>query len=1353
MKKIFTFLVAFLTTLSGAVWGQTYPTAGSGSGTQEDPYILDLNDPKDIGDVNWQNVGSIVDWHGDSGLTDYADIRYNAFQIKEDGYYKVINSAGSDAISTYRIDIDNGNDWNAGEVRPVELNVTLILDNVNIEVTNPKDRKAPIWIEDNGSTGGEASEHKVTIQLVGKNSLTFKQDEMDGAAIATNENCDLTITGNGYLRAEGQVGIGMVEGISGDITINGGTVVAVGHNGPGFGGSDDNGTNLIINGNTLVISAGSQDIGEMRENLVKGIYYDSTSDYNSAMVHGDVTLDSQFPSSEELQNILGSDLKIDFASDGQLTLGEGVYFRADKLVNPTTNEAKLKAYKVTYDLNKSVGENEPIQITDESPYASIYAGANVSLAALPEDARTEAPSWQAMAWGQNNSGTYAKVTKTGSTTPTTSVANNQINATTIWAVDTWTDINVTQNETLDETIQLFYPQEAASLFTISNGTDLNQYGAALGTGDNANKVVAHTTGAIASPNEQATNVELTISGDNKKITLPFKVNKYAPSLKDATITVKKDGREYNSEPIKEVSEIISKIMVGGSEVAFTNVEMQFKKDNEGQEGDDLSSAPEEVGKYWVSVKAKAGATSYQGESKYVQFEITPKTVTVKSVADEVYTINGDGTFDWSDNVTLEGLIDGDNVTIKYNGTPEGSDYVDTPGTYTVSYTISKEGDDAGNYTIPESATGKLIVKKTGNENDPINPGDPEGEDTEIKIDDGEGGWEWSKDGYTRVYDGDTHSLKADNLVYVRQKGGENEWVAVPASAIEVTSVTPDQAIKNQGTYTVKLSIAETKDILYSGTVGDITLVITPRPMVIDINKLTAEDVAGITGATPIDITTDDVTFKAVEGKEESGIVEKEKDDAVVNGTITVTPAESTKEGKKAYTITVDEEDFKLYGVDGGKFAETNYTATYTYNGKSIEDGTITETIDDITPGEDTDIDDGDGDDSNWEWNTDANAYVVIYDGKGHGVATITVDGDKVQPTKVTYKDADGVELLNKELPTDAGRYTAEVEVTIGEESKTKIFPLCIEKRPLGVHFNLDDYILEAGGVYDASSVVEYEPVVIENVLVGGKLAEEDPVLEGTIKVADTPNSEDKYAVTFEGVKLGTDEDFDAENYEPTYYLNGELLELDENGDKTVGGEKDPEQGIDISEPDDETGISSIGTKRYRLYLANKDYNVADAKADYAAEGLELFSRHDKKYTKAGGSFTVWYEKDGVANAGGYRIFWSNKANGDYKEVKFDTVSEYFQIRNVQSNVYVKIYAADGFPVGNEEISAADYRAYAQPNKIVVITPQPTDVQIISMAGAVVATDKVTGQREFTNLTEGVYIVRMGETVVKLQVRK
>ena len=180
--------------------------------------------------------------------------------------------------------------------------------------------------------------------------------------------------------------------------------------------------------------------------------------------------------------------------------------------------------------------------------------------------------------------------------------------------------------------------------------------------------------------------------------------------------------------------------------------------------------------------------------------------------------------------------------------------------------------------------------------------------------------------------------------------------------------------------------------------------------------------------------------------------------------------------------------------------------------------------------------------------------------------------------------------------------------------------------------------------------------------------------------------------------------------------------------------------------DDEGGIS---TKRYQLFLADRDFYLNDK---YDAEGLVLFSRHDKRYAEVGGSFTVYYEKDGEVNAGDYRIFWSKSANGEYKEVKLDEVSGYYQIRNVQSNIYVKLYTEEGFPVANEAIEATETRAYAQANKIVVVTPEPTEVQIISMAGAVVATAQVAGQQEFANLAEGVYIVRMGKSVVKLQVR-
>ena len=180
--------------------------------------------------------------------------------------------------------------------------------------------------------------------------------------------------------------------------------------------------------------------------------------------------------------------------------------------------------------------------------------------------------------------------------------------------------------------------------------------------------------------------------------------------------------------------------------------------------------------------------------------------------------------------------------------------------------------------------------------------------------------------------------------------------------------------------------------------------------------------------------------------------------------------------------------------------------------------------------------------------------------------------------------------------------------------------------------------------------------------------------------------------------------------------------------------------------DDEGGIS---TKRYQLFLADRDFYLNDK---YDAEGLVLFSRHDKRYAEVGGSFTVYYEKDGEMNAGDYRIFWSKSANGEYKEVKLDEVSGYYQIRNVQSDVYVKIYSRDGFPVSNEAIEATEARAYAQANKIIVVTHEPMDVQIVSMAGAVVGNAKVAGQQEFGNLAEGVYIVRLGDTVVKLQVR-
>ena len=425
--------------------------------------------------------------------------------------------------------------------------------------------------------------------------------------------------------------------------------------------------------------------------------------------------------------------------------------------------------------------------------------------------------------------------------------------------------------------------------------------------------------------------------------------------------------------------------------------------------------------------------------------------------------------------------------------------------------------------------------------------------------------------------------------------------------------------------------------------------------------------------------------------------------------------------------------------------------------------------DDINKGGDDDNDDEQIDDDKITFVGEATgAKYVIYDGLPHGLGMleITVDGE----TKV-LKETDGAYDVvygeSEEEPVDAGTYSA--TITFNEAmgySGTVILEnsVKIEKRPLNISFSFSEPI-EEGKV---PTLDDAEISLGETSLGEGDYLTD--CIDVTFRISNEQNADKKYDVYIEHISItnSTSENngFNPSNYDITIVCKGgvsvKMEDTDGDGVLNDNDEDFNDDSVgdiavdDIETVDPDTGEGSTGTfyKKYELYLANKDYlkNNEETREHYASEGLELFSRHNKKTTWAGGSFTIWYEHNGEMNEGGYRIFWSNRADGDYKEVKLDEVSGYYQIRNVNSNVYVKLYYETGFPVANEEITATDARAYAQANKIVVITPEPTDVQIISMAGAVVATDQVTGQREFANLAEGVYIVRMGETVIKLQVR-
>ena len=377
----------------------------------------------------------------------------------------------------------------------------------------------------------------------------------------------------------------------------------------------------------------------------------------------------------------------------------------------------------------------------------------------------------------------------------------------------------------------------------------------------------------------------------------------------------------------------------------------------------------------------------------------------------------------------------------------------------------------------------------------------------------------------------------------------------------------------------------------------------------------------------------------------------------------------------------------------------------------------------------------------------------LTDGVGYRIYSFTVtNGNESNNQKASDTDEEPLPIIN------AGTYSnitiQALNATFGEEFDGQIkdnslytlgndAKIIVNQRPMNISISFNKQSIEEDEELTWDDVTVTPQALEDKSGIVAKDAE-DFKKAVTGKINYTLNEEGTIAtVKIYDVAVADQGEFLVSNYNLT--INGESYK----------------KGMDVDLDDPEIPVASSSTggnfndHRYQLFLANKDYLKTDEKTVeyYEDLKLELFSRHNKKYTDAGGSFTVWYEKDGEANVGGYRLFWSKSGeHGDYQEVKFDPVSEYFRIDNVHSDVYVKIYDADGFPVANEAITAQDFRAYAQANKIIVITPEPTDVQIISMAGAVVAADKVTGQREFANLAEGVYIVRMGETIVKLQVR-
>lgn len=285
-RKLFTFLFAFLATLSGAVWGET---------------IINLSSPQ-------SGTGVSV-----SGTT---------ITINQEGDYVITGST-----TVYRVEIASN----------ISNPVNITLSNASIQLGNDAITNRPILIQ-KGNT--------VNLSIVGENLMSTTNTQ---AGITVRNGSSLTIQGRGILRAEGHCGIGDADEACGNITIVSGTVVAKGSAwciGGAQSATTGNEPTLDMTGDALLVVYDESDNRDRGIYNIKywglekhpdhGIYCNAKAqagaDHLVGSLYDNVTLNSPFPS---------DDFEVDLNSH-TLTLGEGSYARKNQI----TGDGTLNAYEV-----------------------------------------------------------------------------------------------------------------------------------------------------------------------------------------------------------------------------------------------------------------------------------------------------------------------------------------------------------------------------------------------------------------------------------------------------------------------------------------------------------------------------------------------------------------------------------------------------------------------------------------------------------------------------------------------------------------------------------------------------------------------------------------------------------------------------------------------------------------------------------------------------------------------------------------------------------------------------------------------------------------------------------------------
>ena len=1135
-KRIFTFLVAFLATLSGAVWGQEYKAT------------IDLSNP-DNSTGEGYTYPVYVAFQGN----------VPCFRITENGIYHVTGSSDEVYIEIGQNDIV----WN------YVTDVTLVLDNVTMTSSGYNNR-GPIWVYNRG----EGTEPVVKIQLKGENHITNSSGS--GAGININNNVDLIIEDadnlDGILYVEGNVGIGNPDGGTGDIQINGGTVVASGY--PGIGGTDlDNITKFTLNGNAFVVANGLK----VTPNLTKGIFCDNSNGNTIATVYGDVVLNSTYPDDENYQ------LKID--QNATLTLGEGYTLPKDRMANITEDKDRFKAFEVEWLANAIAGDNPTATLPN------LYYGTNINV--------TEGVSYKcdnnlhlSIGWLRDNT---TNVVTSVFTDGSASSSLKSIRVGCAW-IDADRTINGTTKKPLADATLRVYPT------TITN-VSFKDDDASLPTGISLGQDGKTLSGTASS--EGTTEVFLpvyidnnTAVGENVGTTVTFNIQEETDYVIDTKNSNNKvsgsavySGAAIDHSTFEDQFITLYFTQDKGKGAEATNIYFDIVSctyspfiDDNGTLGTEQTGVTEiknaGVYKNFIIKATDDQDVSLSEGTEYTitsgQFTINKATVTV--------TPTGTLSANESDTETLP--------TIQYETTSTVDSKIETPAFDGALALEAIDGSSITDLTKPGTykiVQGTLKLK----ENKQFNPSN-----YTLKV--AEGSTFVIKDDISDNTNVTVTVNGADDLTYKGTAYTVADYVTVEGldEGTYQVSVKKDgnfAYLRNAGTYTVV--IRGTGDAAFGDYETTETITVKQAP----INSIKANDqTIAIGEAVKTDATANPeiITINGLVNSEQAAFT---AGTVSVDKNVDVNIAGQYTDALSISTLTIAEQS------EG--FLKANYSGWERFTTDNYGKGTLTVTDDsgiDIELPEEGSIlvDDGDG------------TYSLVYDGKAHtdllDNTTITIKIGDAEPVALTTDDYEvsfskvGDDSFQETTsPWNVGTYHATITVTKDEEGykdKSTIVVFDITQRPLTIA--IKDQTIEA----DAKSITT--EITDETVTVSGEVAGETAVFTESSSLTCTQSSFTAGTV-YEGAitkgstfELGNGEagnNFKATNYSlPTDIAAADLTvkQSIDGGDGT-----DP---IDPTDPNDENNpiILPDGwtwdatSKGFRVTYDGNDHEVSALKVKF-----------------------------------------------------------------------------------------------------------------------------------------------------------